>query len=247
MPSSHDNSKARAIPQETIEALSRTIYKEARGYGFEQVEIIKLINHLMDLCANGVSSDLCISDGMSASADCDPDDFSGLPLNGSNLRIRQYDSEIDQSLLESWLPDKYGRYFVLSCSTAQEVTVKALSESPANHLGIIEYEDGTAVGAMAYLDHSLSQKRAELRKLVGNPEFRGRGIAEEATKLWVNYGIHGLGLRKIYVSTLQTQIANIKLNESIGFQVEGLLRNEVLIDNQRHDVLRMGLSIETEE
>tara|TARA_R110002096_G_scaffold8803_2_gene35853 strand:- start:8738 stop:9481 length:744 start_codon:yes stop_codon:yes gene_type:complete len=247
MPPPGNKSKANAIPQATIEALSRTIYKEASDYGFGQVEIIKLINHLMDHCANGVASELCISDRNDTNADCNPHDFDSLPLTASSLRIRQYDATTDRALLESWLPDKYGRYFVLSCSTAQEVTVKALSESPANHLGIIEYEDGTAVGAMAYLDHSRSQKRAELRKLVGNPEFRGRGIAEEATRLWVNYGIHGLGLRKIYVSTLQTQIANIRLNESIGFQVEGLLRNEVLIDNERHDVLRMGLSIEVEK
>jgi RimJ/RimL family protein N-acetyltransferase len=60
--------------------------------------------------------------------------------------------------------------------------------------------------------------------------------------MWIQYGIHGLGLEKIYVSTLQTQIANIKLNEKIGFQVEGLLTNEVLIDGERCDVLRMGLS-----
>ena len=62
--------------------------------------------------------------------------------------------------------------------------------------------------------------------------------------MWIQYGIHGLGLglEIIYVSTLQTQIANIKLNEKIGFQVEGLLTNEVLIDGERRDVLRMGLS-----
>jgi RimJ/RimL family protein N-acetyltransferase len=46
----------------------------------------------------------------------------------------------------------------------------------------------------------------------------------------------------MYVSTLQTQIANIELNERIGFRVEGLLKNEVLIDGERCDVLRMGFS-----
>jgi RimJ/RimL family protein N-acetyltransferase len=100
--------------------------------------------------------------------------------------------------------------------------------------------EGKPIGALAYLDHDVDHKRAELRKLIGDPEFRGMGLAEEATQLWIAYGIHALHLEKIYVSTLQTHINNIKLNEKIGFQVEGLLRDEVLIDGTRHDVLRMG-------
>ena len=101
--------------------------------------------------------------------------------------------------------------------------------------------DDRPIGVMAFLDHNVTQNRAELRKLIGDPESRGRGLAEEATRLWVAYGMLTLGLEKVYVSTLQTHIANIKLNEDIGFKVEGLLRNEVLIDGKRHDVLRMGI------
>ena len=52
-----------------------------------------------------------------------------------------------------------------------------------------------------------------------------------------------LGLEKIYVSTLQTHIRNIQLNETIGFQVEGVLHNEVRIRDHRHDVLRMGMCV----
>ena len=39
-------------------------------------------------------------------------------------------------------------------------------------------------------------------------------------------------------------IGNIKLNEELGFQVEGILRNEVYFDDQYHDILRMGMLIE---
>jgi diamine N-acetyltransferase len=70
---------------------------------------------------------------------------------------------------------------------------------------------------------------------------RGKGYAEEATRLWVEYGLRRLSLEKIYVSTLQNHIPNIRLNESVGFRVEGVLRQEVLLNGVRHDVLRMGL------
>lgn len=231
------------IPQPTIQAFSRSLYKEATKYGFRQLDIIKLINELMDLCnSEGVESD--DSSVPQGSSYLSPEDARQLPLVGPRIHIRSLGGRADRGLLEKWLPDRYGRYFVLSCATAQEVTVESLVDSERNHLGIITLPDGPPIGAMAYLDHSRRQRRAELRKLIGEPDARGKGLAEEATRLWIQYGIHGLGLEKIYVSTLQTQIANIQLNESIGFQVEGLLKNEVLIDGHRHDVLRMGLTAE---
>jgi RimJ/RimL family protein N-acetyltransferase len=233
------------IPAVTIDVLARSIYKEASSYGFQQVDIIRLINELMDLC----SGPDAIVDGQAsgvarATPAGSPDRVERLPVEGEHVVIRSYDAGADAALLERWLPDKYGRYFVLSCATAQSITIDTLANGAGNHVGIVTLRDGQPIGAMAYLDHSTSQKRAELRKLIGDPDSRGKGLAEEATNLWVRYGADCLGLEKIYVSTLQTQIANIRLNESIGFRVEGLLRNEVCIDSVRHDVLRMGLTIE---
>lgn len=235
-----------SIPKTTIETFSRSIYKEASNYGFSQLDVIRLINELMDLCHDGESRDTAAIDNAESETTIPTNCFE-LPIKGCNLGIRKFDKNRDADLLTSWLPDKYGRYFVLSCATAQQLTVEALIDSPNNHLGMVTLPDGRPVGAMAYLDHSRTQCRAELRKLIGDPDWRGKGLAEEATRLWVRYGIQGLGLRKIYVSTLQTQIANIRLNESIGFVVEGLLRNEVLIDGSRRDVLRMGLCISADE
>ena len=95
---------------------------------------------------------------------------------------------------------------------------------------------------MAYSDFANpGQRRAELRKIIGEVDLRGRGLGREASKLWVGYGIGALGLRKIYLNTLVAHIGNIKINEEIGFRVEGILRNEVLVDGEPHDVLRMGL------
>ena len=96
---------------------------------------------------------------------------------------------------------------------------------------------------MAFLDHDFEQKKAELRKLIGNPAFRSKGYGKEATKLWIQYGISNLGLRKIYLNTLQTNVRNIRLNQELGFKVEGILRNECSIDGKLYDLLRMGLII----
>ncbi len=236
------NETKEVVPTKTIETFSRSIYAEASKYGFSQIDVIKLINSLMDLCS-GDGEFTPSRSKQSSQVEQLPKQYQNLPLSGEKLMIRAFQNNTDIELLESWLPERYGRYFVLSCSTAQPITVETLVDSPNNHLGIVCLLDGRAIGAMAFLDHSKKQRRAELRKLIGDPSCRGQGLAEEATRLWIQFGIHGLGLEKIYLSTLQTQIANIKLNEDVGFEVEGLLRNEVRIDGIRHDVLRMGLSV----
>ena len=220
-----------------MHALARSIYKEATTYGFEQVDFIRLMNELMDLCTDAEGDSPTSVHEIPLPETFRPGELKSLPLVGERITIRRFNGADDAELLRRWLPDRYGRYFVLSCATAQSITIDALTNGPGNHLGIITLPDDTPIGAMAMLDHSTEQKRAELRKLIGDPDYRGRGYAEEATRLWIQYGIQGLKLEKIYVSTLQTQIANIKLNETIGFKVE------VLIDGERRDVLRMGLTV----
>ena len=80
--------------------------------------------------------------------------------------------------------------------------------------------------------------------MIGEPAYRGKGLAREATQLWLGYGVSALGLRKIYVDTLDNNARNIHLNEKLGFVVEGLLRAECLIDGERRDILRMALLVD---
>ena len=98
---------------------------------------------------------------------------------------------------------------------------------------------------MAFLDYDPTQRKAELRKLIGPPALRGMGYAKEASKVWIAYGLYTRKLRKIYVNTLNTNMRNIRLNEELGFKIEGVLRNEVHIRGEFYVVLRMGLLFET--
>ena len=228
------------IPLATIQALARSIFKEASKYGFGQLDIIRLVNELMDYCTKQ-DGEVAGQPEAHALPTLSASEAGQLPLTSKRLMIRSFAGDSDIAMLETWLSDKYGRYFVLSSTAAHSVSIEELVNGDRNYLGLITTPENKPIGAMAYLDYDIDQKRAELRKLIGDPEFRGMGLAEEATRLWIAYGINALSLEKIYVSTLQTHISNIKLNEKIGFQVEGLLQDEVLIDGTRHDVLRMGL------
>jgi hypothetical protein len=231
------------IPDETIEAFARTIFHESQKYGFAGVDVIRLINALMDMA----TSRGAIATGNAERRKIDRmtlvvDDF---PLRSDRLQIRLANQAGDRGLIENWISVGDGEHFLLSCSTAQRHEVSSLLDNPLNQIGIISLPDGKSIGAVAFLDIDPLQRRAELRKLIGDDSERGKGYAEEATALWVSYGHKRLGLEKIYLSSLQTHLRNIRLNEAIGFRTEGVLRNEILLGNKRHDVLRMGLCFES--
>jgi RimJ/RimL family protein N-acetyltransferase len=226
------------IPVDTIEAFARSIAVEARRYGFSQIDFVRLVNALLDVpIADNTYAQLRPESESSSSVTMQVRDF---PLISPRLQIRLADPTGDVQLLRRWMKDEYGRHFLLSSSTAQPTEVESLLQNPRNKVGII-IEKSKPVGAVAFLDIDTVQRRAELRKILGEGSARGRGLAEEATRLWITYGGEELGLEKIFVSTLQTHLRNIQLNESIGFRVEGLLLREVRIGHDRYDLLRMGL------
>lgn len=231
------------IPDATIETFARSFFKESSGYGFKQVDYLRFVNSLLDIAMhnkNGVKKREIIKDDLFA----DEDVSMRMPLCGKRLFIRKPAPLDDKTLFEKWIAEKNGRFFLLSRSTAQSLTVDQVLYDERNITGIITLQNGISIGAVAFLNFDANQNKAELRKLIGEPEYREKGYAKEATILWLKYGFQTLGLKKIYLNTLNTNIRNIKLNEELGFKVEGILRNEVLIDGQYHDVLRMGMRID---
>ncbi|MDZ7722115.1 MAG: GNAT family protein [candidate division KSB1 bacterium] len=163
-----------------------------------------------------------------------------LPIKKKELTIRALQSK-DRPMIDIWLDDHEGRRFLVSSVTARIANFDSLMTADDCELAVITLPQGVPIGLLAFLNIDQVQKKAELRKMIGDPSFRGHGYGKKATDLWIQYGLNTLGLRKIYLNTLNTNIRNIKLNEELGFKVEGVLRNEVFFEGEYHDVMRMGL------
>lgn len=232
------NDSQQKVPDKTLETLARNFFKESVDYGFQQMDYVRFTNMLFDLSIQDKGND--------NRKKTDVRTYRvikniKLPLKGKRIWIRSPEPEKDGGMLKKWLSDEFGRYFLLSRTTAECISFNRLLKDSANIVGLVIFPDGTPIGAVAFLNHDTNQHKAELRKLIGDPNMRGMGLAKEATRLWIQYGLSMLKLKKIYVNTLNTNIRNIRLNEDLGFKIEGLLRNEVYIDGQYKDVLRMGL------
>jgi RimJ/RimL family protein N-acetyltransferase len=232
----------REISDLTIETLARGFCHEAESYGFTQLEFVKFVNEVLNRSMHSEPPTPGSAErGPSRSVAGLEGPARRLPLRAARVAIRAFDAAVDLPLLDRWLMDTHGRDFLLSRVTAKRADIRELVREPSNTFGIITLQDSGPVGAMAFLDHDAVHRRAEMRKLIGEPAQRGKGLAKEASALWIRFGKEGLGLRKISVSTFHTSVRNVRLNQELGFRVEGILRNEVLLDGAYHDVLRMGL------
>ncbi len=239
------NDSKKMLPEQTLECMARGFYKESIHYGFNQLDYVRFVNMLLDLSMHP-NTEQGLTDfdesppaNMQGCLDKKPDIT--LPVVGERTGIRAFDATSDTDLLKKWLGDKSGQEFLLSRHTARTINLDQLLSDKHNIFGIVTTQGGSPVGCVAYLGYSEDQKHAELRKLIGDPAMRGLGLAKEATQLWIEYGVSALGIKKIQISTLNTNIHNVRLNEDLGFKVEGILRNEICVDGGYLDVLRMGL------
>ncbi|MHB1575744.1 MAG: GNAT family N-acetyltransferase [Candidatus Dormibacteria bacterium] len=76
---------------------------------------------------------------------------------------------------------------------------------------------------------------------IGDPAERGRGVGAEAMSLVLKYAFHELGLHRVSLDVIADNQAAIALYRNLGFIEEGRLRERVLRDGKRVDLLYMGM------
>ncbi|MBU2445902.1 MAG: GNAT family N-acetyltransferase [Bacteroidetes bacterium] len=225
------------ITDETIKAIASSFLKQAKKYGFALNDYLKFTNILLDEALKSSPDEKRAVDKKiiyNISADLN------FPLKTERLIIREMMKK-DIPIVKHWLEDEEGKGFLQSRSSGRTDSIEELFEDEYNIFGIITLLDKTPIGLIAYLNVDEMQKKAEMRKMIGALDQRGKRFGNEASKIWIEYGLYSLGLEKIYVTTFNTNIKNIRINEMLGFRVEGLMQNEIKIDGEYHDLLKMNL------
>ena len=108
---------------------------------------------------------------------------------------------------------------------------------------VIEYE-GIPVGLIGLLGIDMTNKKAEYYICMGEQSFKGRGIAKTASNLLVEYAFETLGLNKIYLYTERENDAAQKLFEKLGFEKEGLLKEDIIYNGRKVDRYVYGITRE---
>jgi RimJ/RimL family protein N-acetyltransferase len=73
------------------------------------------------------------------------------------------------------------------------------------------------------------------------PEHQGNGYVTEGTELLLDYAFAERRLEKVYAIVLDTNEGSQRVLEKLGFQREGVQREETFVEGERHDNYRYGV------
>ncbi|HPE70107.1 MAG TPA: GNAT family N-acetyltransferase [Thermotogota bacterium] len=115
-----------------------------------------------------------------------------------------------------------------------------LSQVPPNNLEfIIEYR-GEKAGQIRLTHVSFRHSRGEFG-IVLSPAFQGKGIATQATRMFLEFVFSTFPIRKITLELFEDNAPARKLYEKMGFELEGVFKDEYLKNQRWCSVLRMAL------
>jgi RimJ/RimL family protein N-acetyltransferase len=106
---------------------------------------------------------------------------------------------------------------------------------------VIETAEKIPVGVAGLAGIDSTHRTAEIYIVIGQKEFWGKGVMLGAECLLIDWAFNSLGLEKIWAEARLENIASVITMKKMGFQVEGTLRGEKLVDGKRIDALRLGL------
>jgi [ribosomal protein S5]-alanine N-acetyltransferase len=94
--------------------------------------------------------------------------------------------------------------------------------------------DDTVLGIFGYANWSQPHRRAEIGYCLRRDYWR-QGLAWEALCAIIAFGFDVMNLNRIHACPWAENVASVRLLEKLGFQREGLLRDEYWEDGTFHD------------
>jgi RimJ/RimL family protein N-acetyltransferase len=150
----------------------------------------------------------------------------------------------DGQVLRDWASEQAIRATFSERTLAEVIQhIDQLPGDQARHDFIVCLQEDQPTGMVCLHQIDPVIRQAEMTKLLGVREARGHGYAREATLLLLAYAFDKLGLERVYLRTAGLNMRNIRLNERIGFQYEGVLRRAASIADNIVDVVLMGILV----
>lgn len=218
----------------TETVLSTTI-NELKKLNLSSKDYVNLANSILDIAINGNKVNQV------EEVDYLIDEKIDFPITYDDIVIIPFENKKHKKLLTEWTRSESGKEFLLSRIDNIERNLDELINDKGNIFGIIQTKDKTPIGVMGYLHYDKLNNKAELRKLIGNRDYSGKGFGKKATKAWITFGLNRLKLRKIFIYTYDTNLRNIRINRDLGFNLEGVFKAENLDKDVPKDILRMAL------
>lgn len=106
---------------------------------------------------------------------------------------------------------------------------------------IFHKEDQKPIGLVGFLHINWLNRNANIFINIGEPEYWGRGLAEEAAKLVIQYGFEELNFHKIFTSVFAPNKRSLNVAKKIGFIHECTLKEEIYVNGEYVDREKFAL------
>ena len=154
------------------------------------------------------------------------------PLEREDLHfVHQMDN--NANVMRYWFEEPYETFVELTALYDEHI-----HDQTERRFVVVGDDKNVGLVELVEIDHV--HRRAEFQIVIA-PEFQGKGLAKHAAKLAMDYGFGVLNLHKIYLVVDKDNNKAIHIYETLGFQIEGVLRQEFFINGQYRDVTRMCL------
>lgn len=103
-----------------------------------------------------------------------------------------------------------------------------------------ESDEPIGFGGLLNIDYKNS--KAESYMGIGDLNSQGKGYGYDIRKLILDYAFNELSLNKVYAYVWEKNTPMVNLNKKVGFQIEGLLRDDILSHGELRSRYIMGIT-----
>jgi RimJ/RimL family protein N-acetyltransferase len=233
--------------EQILKLVTRSFFKELRRYGIKEGEIVRVASHLLDNILSQQDGPRLPERGdgrpvtdVEFTDDAVSDDWEKKQtLTLDQVSLRPFEMPLVPRIAE-WLRFPGVRESFVSPFPETEAGLRDYFARPNQvYFGI--HHDGAPVGIIGGENIDREADKLEMKKLVGDPDMRGRGIGKRATFLFLHHAFSALGMHKVYVHSRDINVRNINLNSGFGFELEGAFLEDAKIAGRRVDLVRMAL------
>ena len=143
----------------------------------------------------------------------------------------------------SWLNDReVNKYLETRKSTMAELkkyVIEKSSQFDCLLVGIFDKKTDLHIGNIKLEPIDWRRKKATYGILIGNKNYWGKGIGEEATKLIIEYAFRKLGLESIELGVIPQNKNAVKLYKKLKFRVKKIEKKAVNHDGILHNQIIM--------
>lgn len=106
---------------------------------------------------------------------------------------------------------------------------------------VVGKESEKAIGLCGLYGINSISRHSELRIILGEAGFWGKGYGTEVCKLLLDYAFMKLNLNKVWLGVNADNPAGLKCYENAGFKREGVLRQEIYRNGHYYDAVRLSV------